>query len=157
MSADNATPDLTTDAAFEGWIRAEPGDTFNGLVGPYYYQGDAPGNIRAAFRAEKHHLNQGGSVHGGCLLTLADTAVFAFAYPYLDGGSGVTVQLDAQFLSPGREGDIIIASGEITRAGKTLIYGRGQLMAEDPLNGNRLILTFTAILARKPAAQKGDA
>ena len=158
MSADNANPDskngtdLATDAAFEGWQRAEPGDTFNGLVGAYYYQGDAPGNIKAAFRAEKHHLNQGGSVHGGCLLTLADTAVFAFAYPYLNGGGGVTVQLDAQFLSPGREGDVIIATGEITRAGKTLIYGRGQLMAED-----RVIMTFNAILARKAAEQKGDA
>ena len=152
MSADNAKLDLTNDAAFEGWQKSEPGDTFNGLVGAYYYQGDAPGNIKAAFRAEKHHLNQGGSVHGGCLLTLADTAVFAFAYPYMNGGSGVTVQLDAQFLSPGREGDIIIATGEITRAGKTLLYGRGQLMAED-----RVIMTFNAILARKPAETKGDA
>jgi len=158
MSADDANPgskngpSSTADAAFEGWQRAEPGDTFNGLVGAYYYQGDAPGNIKAAFRAEKRHLNQGGSVHGGCLLTLADTAVFAFAYPYLNGGGGVTVQLDAQFLSPGREGDVIVATGEISRAGKTLIYGRGQLMAED-----RVIMTFNAILARKPAEQKGDA
>ncbi len=152
MSADDAKPVSSLDPAFEGWWQAEPGDTFNGLVGAYYYQGDTPGNIKAAFRAEKHHLNQGGSVHGGCLLTLADTAVFAFAYPYLNGGGGVTVQLDAQFLSPGREGDIIVASGEITRAGKTLIYGRGQLMA-----GDRTIMTFNAILARKPAEQKGDA
>ncbi len=152
MSADNQETALPHDPAFEGWQRAEPGDTFNGLVGAYYYQGDAPGNIKAAFRVEKHHLNQGGTVHGGCLLTLADTAVFAFAYPYLNGGSGVTVQLDAQFLSPGREGDIIIATGEITRAGKTLMYGRGQLMA-----GDRLILTFNAILARKPGEPKGDA
>ena len=151
MSADQ-TSELSRDSAFEGWQRAEPGDTFNGLVGAYYYQGDAPGNIKLAFRAEKHHLNQGGSVHGGCLLTLADTAVFVFAYPSLNGDGAVTVQLDAQFLSPGREGDIIIATGEITRAGKTLIYGRGQLMAAD-----RVIMTFNAILARKPAGQKGDA
>lgn len=152
MSADDQKPPLPQDAAFEGWQRAEPSDTFNGLVGAYYYQGDAPGNIKAAFRAEKHHLNQGGSVHGGCLLTLADTAVFAFAYPYMNGGSAVTVQLDAQFLSPGHEGDVIIASGEITRAGKTLLYGRGQLMA-----GDRVLMTFNAILARKSAEPKGKA
>ena len=152
MSADNYESDPTRDAAFEGWQEAEAGDTFNGLVGPYYYQGDAPGNIKAAFRAEKHHLNQGGSVHGGCLLTFADTAVFAFAYPYLNGGSGVTVQLDAQFLSPGREGDIIVATGEITRAGKTLLYGRGQLTS-----GDRVIMTFNAILARKAGEPQGEA
>ena len=91
-------------------------------------------------------------MHGGCLLTFADTAVFAFAYPYLNGGSGVTVQLDAQFLSPGREGDIIVATGEITRAGKTLLYGRGQLMVDD-----RVVMTFNAILARKDAQRTGDA
>ncbi|MGZ3304635.1 MAG: PaaI family thioesterase [Asticcacaulis sp.] len=149
MSADESQTPPVSEGELAGWQKAEPGDTFNGLVGAYYYDASDTGNIRVAFKAEKHHLNGGGSVHGGCLLTLADTAVFIFAYPHLDGGGAVTVQLDAQFLSPGREGDIIVASGEITRAGRTLIYGRGQLMA-----GERTVMTFTAILAR--TANRGD-
>ena len=97
-----------------------------------------------AFKAEKRHLNGGGSVHGGALLTMADTSLFVFALPHLAEGSAVTVQLDAQFLSPGREGDIIVATGEITRAGKSMIFGRGELSA----NG-KVLMSFTGILARK--------
>ncbi len=153
MSDKRGTPG---EGDFAGWFYNPEPVGFNGLVGRYYYRGDTPGKIEMAFQAEKQHLNMGGSVHGGCLLTLADTAVFAFAYPYLEGGGGVTVQLDAQFLSPGREGDIIVASGEITRAGKTLIYGRGQLTRGAPELGGPVIMTFNAILARKPA-HPGDA
>lgn len=136
---------------FAGWQRAEPGDTFNGLIGAYYYDASDPAKVKVAFKAEKRHLNGGGSVHGGCLLTLADTSLFIFAIPYLGEGAAVTLQLDAQFLSPGREGDIIIATGDITRAGKTVIFGRGELHC-----GDRLLMSFTGILSRKKSRPQGD-
>lgn len=137
---------------FAGWQRAEAGDTFNGLIGAYYYDLSDPASAKVAFRAEKRHLNGGGSVHGGCLLTLADTSLFIFAIPHLGDGGAVTLQLDSQFQSPGREGDIIIATGEITRAGKTTIFGRGQLKC-----GDRIIMSYSGILARKAARPSGDA
>ena len=136
---------------FSGWQRAEPGDTFNGLIGAYYYDTSDPAKVKVGFKAEKCHLNGGGSVHGGCLLTLADTALFIFALPHLGEGAAVTLQLDAQFQSPGREGDIIVASGEITRAGGTVIFGRGDIYCED-----RLLMSFTGILARKTSRPQGD-
>jgi len=150
MSADD--PTRIHDGDFAGWQRAEPGDTFNGLIGAYYYQTDDPANVKVAFRAEKRHLNGGGTVHGGCLLTLADTALFVFAIPHLNDGGAVTLQLDAQFQSPGREGDIVVATGEITRAGKTMIFGRGQITSDD-----RVLMTFSGILARKARRPSGDA
>ena len=137
---------------FAGWQRAEPGDTFNGLIGAYYYDTSDTANVKVAFRAEKRHMNGGGSVHGGCLLTLADTSLFIFAIPHLGDGGAVTLQLDSQFQAPGREGDIIIATGEITRAGKTTIFGRGQLKC-----GDRIIMSYSGILARKAARPSGDA
>jgi uncharacterized protein (TIGR00369 family) len=121
------------------------------LVGPYYYQADDPAKVKVGFQAEKRHLNGGGSVHGGCLLTLADTSLFVFAIPHLEGGGAVTVQLDAQFQAPGREGDIIVCTGEITRAGKTLIFGRGELRS-----GEKLLMSFTGILSRKGATGSRD-
>jgi len=142
--ADETKRELIVEGEFAGWVVSEPADTFNGLVGPYYYRQDGNGKVEVAFKAEKRHLNGGGSVHGGCLLTLADTSLFIFALPQLEGGGAVTVQLDAQFQQPGRLGDIIIATGEITRAGKTLVFGRGELKC-----GDRLLLSFTGILARK--------
>jgi acyl-coenzyme A thioesterase 13 len=133
-----------TEGEFAGWTVAEINENFNALVGPYYYQTDDAGKVKVAFKAEKRHLNGGGSIHGGCLLTLADTSLFIFALPHLEGGGAVTVQLDSQFQVPGRLDDIVIATGEITRAGKTLVFGRGELHA----NG-KLLMSFTGILARK--------
>ena len=150
MSADDPKS-FVTEGEFTGWQRAEPGDTFNGLIGAYYYETSDPANTKVAFKAEKRHLNGGGSVHGGCLLTLADTALFVFALPVLGEGSAVTMQLDAQFLAPGREGDVIVATGEIVRAGRTVIFGRGELRC-----GDRVLMSFTGILARKTPRGHGD-
>lgn len=131
------------DGDFAGWSRDEDRESFSGLVGPYHYKSDEDGHVKVAFKAEKHHLNSNGTVHGGCMLTLADTSLFIFSIPHLKGGGAVTLQLDAQFLSPGREGDIIVASGEITRVGASTIFGRGQLTV-----GDRIILTFSGVLKR---------
>ena len=87
---------------------------------------------------------------------LGDRAIaallFVFAIPHLGDGGAVTLQLDSQFLAPGREGDIIVASGEITRAGKTMIFGRGQITC-----GERILMTFSGVLARKNRRPSGDA
>ncbi|MGA9659478.1 MAG: hypothetical protein WBQ60_10310, partial [Asticcacaulis sp.] len=61
--------DIVTEGVFKGWMIAPDVGNFNSLVGPYYYQSDDRANIKVAFQAQKHHLNAGGSVHGGCLLT----------------------------------------------------------------------------------------
>lgn len=143
--------ETVTEGEFAGWVLQPAREDFNGLIGPYYYQIDDLDHVKVAFRCEKHHLNGGGSVHGGCLLTLADTSLFIFAQKHLEGGSAVTMQLDAQFQSPGFEGDIVIATGEITRAGKSVIFGRGRLMA-----GERLLMEFSGILARKKPRGQGD-
>lgn len=143
--------ETVTDGVFAGWVLADINDNFNALVGPYYYQADDPAKVKVGFQAEKRHLNGGGSVHGGCLLTLADTSLFVFAVPHLEGGGAVTVQLDALFQAPGREGDIIVCTGEITRAGKTLIFGRGELRS-----GEKLLMSFTGILFRKGVTGSRD-
>lgn len=142
--ADEPKRQFVSEGEFAGWVVSEPAENFNGLVGPYYYRQDAAGKVEVAFKAEKRHLNGGGTVHGGCLLTLADTSLFIFALPHLEGGGAVTVQLDSQFQQQGRLDDVIIATGEITRAGKTLVFGRGELRCKD-----RLLMSFTGILARK--------
>ena len=140
-----------SEGEFAGWSREVNREGFNGLVGAYYYQADDPANLKVAFKAGKDHLNGGGTVHGGCLLTLADTSMFIFSLPHLQDGGAVTVQLDAQFLSPGREGDVIVATGEVTRAGRNLVYVRGQLNC-----GERLIMTYSGVMARIPTRPSGD-
>jgi uncharacterized protein (TIGR00369 family) len=145
-------PNICTDGAFAGWHKAGSTSTFNGLVGPYYYLMQDGRAVKVGFEAKEHHMNGGGSVHGGCLLTLADTSLFIFSMHLLKGAGVVTLSLDSQFLSRGRLGDAIYAEGEVVRAGKSVIFIRGTLN-----NEKGIILTYSGILKRTTPSKDGDA
>lgn len=143
-----------TQGEFAGWVLSNLTSGFVNMIGPYYYQSDENGSTRVAFKAGAQHLNGGGSVHGGCLLTLADTAMFIFARSQLKDSHCVTLQLDSQFISRALEGDIIIASGEVVKAGASIIFLRGQLHARSNGHEDRLVLSFSGTLKRiKPRHQ----
>jgi acyl-coenzyme A thioesterase PaaI-like protein len=100
------------------------------------------GSIRCAFRVEKKHLNGGGNVHGGCFMTFADYCLFAFAAPILQGPA-VTVSFSSEFLDAARERELVEATGEVTRAGMSLVFVRGMLRS-----GARPLLSFSATIKR---------
>lgn len=81
-------------------------------------------------------------MHGGCFLTFADFACFAIAEAYTQGPS-VTVNLSGDFLSAAKPGDLMEATGEVTRAGGRLIYVRGLITA----NG-KPALSFTSVITK---------
>ena len=137
----------------EGWQPAPFKSGFMGLIGPYFVREGDNNAYEMGFVAGPQHLNGGGSVHGGCLLTLADTALFMFARPLLTDIWVVTVQLESQFISPGREGEFIYATGEVTQNTQSMIFARGQVKSKD-----RVILSFSGILKKKkPPVLKSDA
>lgn len=120
-----------------------PGDAFEDMAGPFYMKFDADGRGRCAFRAEPRHMNGGGFMHGGCLLTFADSAIFAIARPELTGSHAVTMNLAGDFLDSARVGELIEATGEVTRAGGKTIFVRGLATAD-----GRPVLSFTAIIRK---------
>lgn len=98
-------------------------------AGPFFFTVDDKGPV-AAFRAEKKHMNGGGVVHGGCLMTFADFSLFAMAQLEMDDQSyGLTVAFTSEFLSGGKLGDLIEARGEVLRAGGSLVFVRGLVTA----------------------------
>ncbi len=100
-------------------------------AGPFFYTVDDKGP-RAAFRAEKKHMNGGGVVHGGCLMTFADFSLFALAQEHMDDNSyGLTIAFTSEFISGGRLGELIEARGEVLRAGGSLVFVRGLVTAND--------------------------
>lgn len=76
-------------------------------------------------------------------MTFADYCLFAIAAPVLQG-AGVTVAFACQFLDAGRVGDLILGTGEVTRAGGSLIFVRGQLTV-----GERTLFTFSGTIKRR--------
>jgi acyl-coenzyme A thioesterase PaaI-like protein len=146
-------PDLhvETEGEFAGW-RTWSRDRFESNNGPFWHRKDDDGRVRCAFRVEQKHLNGQRNVHGGAFMTFADYCLFAFASPVLQG-PGVTVSFACEFLDAAHEGDLIEASGEITRAGGSLIFLRGMLNC-----GERKLFAFSGTIKRvkmrPPAAPK---
>jgi acyl-coenzyme A thioesterase PaaI-like protein len=150
-----ARPDLViaSDGEFAGW-RTWSRDSFESNSGPFWHKIEDDGRIRCAFRVETKHLNGMRNVHGGCFMTFADYCLFAFAAHELKG-PGVTVAFGCEFLDFAREGELIEASGEITRAGGSLIFVRGILKS-----GERPLFTFSGTIKRVkkkvPPSEIGD-
>jgi acyl-coenzyme A thioesterase 13 len=134
---------MIEEGEFKGWFLSPFKDNYVNLIGPFYYKPLEDGSTQTAFKVDERHLNGGGNMHGGCLLSLADTALFVIALEALGDGRGVTLGLEAQFLNPARPGDLLIATGEITKAGASVIFVRGQIKSEA-----RIVVTFTGVIKR---------
>ena len=66
---------------------------------------------------EPRHRNLIGSVHGGCLFTMADTT----------GGAAATSTGQISYLSPAIDTEKILARAEVMKAGKRLIVAEVKL------------------------------
>lgn len=127
---------------FAGW-RFWEGDPFETRSGPFYYRREDDGAYVSAFRAEERHMNGGGSMHGGCLMTFADFALFAIATDALGGDSAVTLSLSGDFLGGIAPGALVEARGEVTRGGGKTIFVRGLVTGD-----GAPALSFSGIIRR---------
>lgn len=78
------------------------------------------GRARLELEASEDHLNQAGTVHGGVLATLVDTAM-GQALRSRTGEDDVpaTSQLTITYLRPGRTGDLVVHA-EVRKQGEHL-------------------------------------
>lgn len=136
-------PRLLTEGEWAGWYFWGDGDPFEAQSGPFFFKEEADGAIRCAFKAEKKHMNGGGFMHGGCLMTFADSAIFTIARKAMGGSHGVTLHLAGDFLDPAREGQLIEARGEVVRAGGKTVFVQGKVTAD-----GTPVLRFDAIIRK---------
>ena len=125
-----------------GWS-AYSGDPFEDLTGPFYCRTEASGQVVCAFRAERRHMNGSGAMHGGCLLTFVDYAIFMIGRDALIDSGSVTASMNAEFIDGSREGELIEARGEVVRAGGSMVFLRGLVTT-----GGRPLLNFSAIIKK---------
>lgn len=104
---------------------------FSHLIGPLYVRKPRDGRTLAwGFRAVDKHLNRGGIVHGGMLLTFADHCFGAMAYMAAGKKPSSTIDLSASFIAPGRPGDWIECTGTVSRTTRELVFISGQITAD---------------------------
>ena len=126
-------------AGWQSWI----GDTFEDHTGPFYFRKDPDGSVRCAFRAGPQHMNGSGNMHGGCMLTFADYALFMIGNDAMVNGGGVTISLNGDFVGPVALGELVEATGEVVRAGGSLIFMRGMIAV-----GERPVMSFSGVVKK---------
>lgn len=133
---------IVVEGEFAGWSFWK-GDPFEERAGPFYMTRDAHGAAICAFRAEARHMNTGGFMHGGCLMTFADFSLFSIAQDVLAGDHGVTLSMGTDFLDPVQSGQRMEARGQVVRAGGKTIFVEGLVTAD-----NAPVLRFSGIIRK---------
>jgi uncharacterized protein (TIGR00369 family) len=112
-----------------------PPDPFEDHTGPFYFRihGDASkaGTVHCVLPTEPRHGNYAGGVHGGAILAFADYALCLVAGRAADGGTNtsfaMTVSIAVEFLSAGRVGVPLEATGEPLQVTGRLAFARGSI------------------------------
>lgn len=115
---------------------------YNRHIGPLYRLPDSEAGAvkRFAFAVAAQHMNGSGSVHGGMLMSLADTAM-SRTTRLVSGAKGCsTVALNCDFVGPGKLGDVIEARVRVTRRARSMVFVSAELVA-----GERILLVATGL------------
>ncbi|WP_375484755.1 PaaI family thioesterase [uncultured Jatrophihabitans sp.] len=85
------------------------------------------GHAQAHLLATDRHLNSAGTVHGGVLATLVDTAMGAAVRSTIHGDDGAaTTQLTVAYLRPGRPGELTVAA-HVGKQGEHILVCQAQV------------------------------
>ncbi|WP_293676177.1 PaaI family thioesterase [uncultured Phenylobacterium sp.] len=137
-----------SDGEWAGWQCYPGGDPFEDLAGPFYFRIGDDGVPVCAFRAEKKHLNGGGFLHGGLVMTFADFALFVIARDVIDGSRTVTATFNGELVGTAHEGDFVECRGDVVKAGRSMVFVRGIISCKgEPLMSFSSVLKKTTIRA----------
>lgn len=140
---DYGEPMLISEGPFAGWRTWGGGaDPFETAIGPFCFR-VTDNKVRCGFQPRREHLNGGGAVHGGALMSFADFALFAIAYNALGASNVVTVTCNSEFLSAGALEGVIEAEGEVLRETRSLVFIRGLVTQQ-----GRTLLAFSGALKK---------
>jgi acyl-coenzyme A thioesterase PaaI-like protein len=132
-----------TEGEWAGWSCYPGGDPFEDHAGPFYYKVGDDGRPVCAFRAERKHMNGGGFLHGGLVMTFADFALFVFARGAIVNDRAVTATFSCEFVGSAHEGELVECTGEVVRNARSLIFCRGLITCR-----GEPVMSFSSVLKK---------
>jgi acyl-coenzyme A thioesterase 13 len=149
MNGEGLPPTMSSGAVtvaegpFAGWTTWSQGsDPYETAIGPFYFRAD-DGRARCAFQPRREHLNGGGTIHGGALMSFADFALFAIAHNALANSHAVTLTFSSEFIGAGGLDGTVEAEGEVIRDTRSVIFVRGLV-----IQASRPLLSFSGTLKK---------
>ena len=111
---------------------ADKGSAWSRQVGAVWYEG-TPGVGRLHLDVEERHTNNDGSLHGGVIASLMDSAAGAALNNLFRDKPEVTgyasIEMNLSFLRPVRAGDRITVEARVLKAGRTLAVAEVEVAA----------------------------
>lgn len=135
-----------TAGEWAGWSCYPGGDPFEDLAGPFYFKTREDGAPVCAFRAEQKHMNGGGFMHGGCVMTFADFCLFVIARKDTQGVGSVTATFNCELVGTARVGDLVECTGEVVKAGRSMVFVRGLIVNASA--GGEPMASFSSVLKK---------
>ena len=134
--------EVVTEGEWAGWI-LYGSDPFEAHAGPFYFKPEADGKPVCAFRAEHRHMNGGGFMHGGAIMTFADYCIFVFARDALQDSRSVTATFNGEFVGAVPLGSLVEGRGEVVKAGRSMVFLRGLITT-----GGEPVMSFSAVIKK---------
>lgn len=113
-----------------GYAEAQPlVDPFEAYCFQTFRRANADGSVTYALPTDSRHDNSHGVVHGGVLMTFADSALAYCAWSACPPETWcVTVSQSSSFLRAVKPGDLVEVTPVMTRATRTMIFTRGEFL-----------------------------
>lgn len=99
-----------------------------------------PGEVVFTCVPSEAVLNPLGLIHGGLVSTLLDSVIGCAVHTTLAPGVGfVSIDLNVSFLRPPVVGELLTATGRVTKPGRRVAFGAGEVCD----SGGKLVATGT--------------
>ena len=118
----------TEDSDHPGWYSwgEFPRGSFAGATGKLLFRPEGEGRARCRIFPTERHLNMGGSIHGGAVMSFIDMAMFAGGRcAGMAEGHYVTLDLTTHFIARGEIGKPLDANVELIRQTRSLVFLQG--------------------------------
>ena len=137
---ENTVPDEAAerDQPPPGFVLSTTRGPYTTHNGPFYHKVTDEGFWHGV-RIQKRHCNSRGIVHGGMLMTFADS-VLATAVFRATKGVALTVRLNSDFLSVARPGDWLEGTARVTRATRSVVFCTAEIYV-----GTKAVMQATGI------------
>lgn len=109
--------------------------------------------MRAQVEVTQEHLNNHGSLHGGCATTLIDELTFLNhalhrGYKSWTEEHSLSVRLDVNFMSPAFEGDILQINSSLDKVGRRLTFVSAKILNKS--RDDRIVAIGQQIISLDP-------
>jgi uncharacterized protein (TIGR00369 family) len=136
----------------EGFVPMVPGGPYLAASGPLYQKPAPDGGVVIALRIDARHTNVRGIVHGGMLVTLADSALGRNVGLTRRPPSGmVTVSLSTDFLGQVHPGDWLEAHVQVRKHCSRMSFAECFLTVDD-----KPVVRVSGVFATVPPMKSKD-